>query len=276
MLLGVHCSISGGIINAFDEAEELGINTFQIFTKNQRQWREKVIEEEEGQAFRQRQKDQNVKIIFSHSSYLINSAAKEISLFNKSLNALTGELQRCEQAGLAFTVLHPGAAKELDPETAMEQVAKTLNQALNNTNNFNVKIALENTAGQGTTLGRSFEQLKNIADQVDSDRIVFCFDTCHAFSAGYDIRSESGIKDTLAEWDEIIGLDRLAAFHLNDSKGGLGSHIDRHEHIGLGEIGDTPFEYIMQHFSGIPKVIETPDQDDWDRVNLDRLRNFIK
>src|SRR5690606_8199465 len=138
---------------------------------------------------------------------------------------------------LAFTVLHPGAAKDQDPMEAIEQVAKSLNQALRNTSNSVVKIALENTAGQGTTLGRSFEELKNIADQVDSDRIVFCFDTCHAFSAGYDIRTESGIKEILAEWDELIGLDRLAAFHLNDSKGELGSHIDRHEHIGHGQIG---------------------------------------
>lgn len=275
MLLGVHCSISGGIIKAFDEAQNLGINTFQIFTKNQRQWREKEISSEEGQEIRQKKEEQKIKIIFSHSSYLINSAARETSLHEKSLKALTGELQRCDQAGLAFTVLHPGAAKDQDPVEAIEQVAKSLNQALRNTSNSVVKIALENTAGQGTTLGRSFEELKNIADQVDSDRIIFCFDTCHAFSAGYDIRTESGIKETLAEWDELIGLDRLAAFHLNDSKGELGSHIDRHEHIGHGQIGDIPFEYIMQNFPNIPKVIETPKEDDWDEKNLERLRSFI-
>lgn len=276
MLLGVHCSVSGGIINAFDEAEKLGINTFQIFTKNQRQWREKEIDDEEGQEIKDRQKNQKVKIIFSHSSYLINSAARDESLHEKSLKALTGELQRCDQAGLAFTVLHPGAAKDQDPKKAMEQVAKSLTQVLKNTSDSTVKIALENTAGQGTTLGRSFEELKNIADQVDSDRIVFCFDTCHAFSSGYDIRSEAGIKETLAKWEEVIGLDRLAAFHLNDSKGELGSHIDRHEHIGHGEIGDAPFEYIMQNFPDIPKVIETPKKDDWDEKNLERLRSFVK
>lgn len=274
MLLGVHCSVSGGIINAFDEAEKLGINTFQIFTKNQRQWREKEIGDEEGQEIKTRQKDQKVKIIFSHSSYLINSAARDESLHEKSLKALTGELQRCDQAGLAFTVLHPGAAKDQDPGKAMEQVAKSLTQVLENTSDSAVKIALENTAGQGTTLGRSFEELKNIADQVNSDRIVFCFDTCHAFSSGYDIRSEAGIRETLAKWDEVIGLDRLAAFHLNDSKGELGSHIDRHDHIGHGEIGDVPFEYIMQNFPDIPKVIETPKKDDWDEKNLERLRSF--
>jgi len=276
MLLGVHCSISGGIIKAFDEAQHLGINTFQIFTKNQRQWKEKEISAEEGQEFKDKKKEQKVKIIFSHSSYLINSAARDKSLHEKSLHALTGELQRCDQAGLAFTVLHPGAAKGQKRGAAMEQVAKSLVQALKNTNHSTVKIALENTAGQGTTLGRSFEELKNIADQVESERIVFCFDTCHAFSAGYDIRSESGIKETLAMWDEIIGLDRLAAFHLNDSRGELGSHIDRHEHIGHGKIGDTPFEYIMQNFPGIPKVIETPKEDDWDEKNLERLRSFVK
>lgn len=276
MLLGVHCSTSGGIINSFDEARELGIDTFQIFTKNQRQWREKEINEEEGQEIKDRQKEEEVKIVFSHSSYLINSAARESSLHTKSVNALSAELQRCHQAGLAFTVLHPGAAKEQAPEKAMEQVAKSLIKALENTNHSSVKIALENTAGQGTTLGRTFEELKYIANLVDSDRIVFCFDTCHAFSSGYDIRSESGIKEVLDLWDEIIGLDHLACFHLNDSKGELGSHIDRHEHIGLGEIGDAPFQYIMQQFPNIPKVIETPKKDDWDEKNLRRLRNFIR
>ncbi len=276
MLLGVHCSISGGIIKAFDEAQNLGIHTFQIFTKNQRQWREKEISSEEGQEIRERKEEQKVKIIFSHSSYLINSAARDPSLHEKSLKALTGELQRCDEAGLAFTVLHPGAAKDQEPMKAMEQVAKSLAQVLKNTSNSAVKIALENTAGQGTTLGRSFEELKNIADHVGSERIVFCFDTCHAFSAGYDIRSESGIKEILAKWDDIIGLDRLAAFHLNDSKGELGSHIDRHEHIGHGKIGDIPFEYIMQNFPDIPKVIETPKEDDWDEKNLERLRSFVK
>ena len=275
MLLGVHCSISGGIINAFDEAEKLGINTIQIFTKNQRQWREKVVSDEEGQAIQKRQKEQDIKILFSHSSYLINSAAVDSSLHKKSLKGLIGELDRCNQAGLAFTVLHPGAAKDQEPEDAMEQVARTLTQALEATSGSDVKIALENTAGQGTTLGRSFRELKTIADQVDNNRIVFCFDTCHAFSAGYDIRSETGISETLSEWDDIIGLDRLACFHLNDSKGELGSHIDRHEHIGYGEIGDAPFEYIMQQFPDIPKVIETPKKDNWDEKNLARLRSYI-
>ncbi len=276
MLLGVHCSISGGIVKSFDEAQALGINTFQIFTKNQRQWREKEIDDEEAQEFKRRQKEQKVKLVFSHSSYLINSAASEKSLMEKSLNALTSELLRCNQAGLAFTVLHPGAAKEQKPEDAMKQVAKSLSQALKNTNDSTVKIALENTAGQGTTLGRSFEELKFIADQVDNDRIVFCFDTCHAFSSGYDIRSESGIKETLDRWDEIIGLDRLVCFHLNDSKGKLGSHIDRHENIGHGEIGDAPFRYIMQNFPDTPKVIETPKEEGWDEKNLDRLRSFVR
>ncbi len=274
-LLGVHCSVSGGIINAFEEAHRLGLDTFQIFTKNQRQWREKVIDEEEGLAFIERGRKQNIKIIFSHASYLINCAANDRELHERSVNALIGELQRCHQAGLAFTVLHPGAAKEQEPAQAMERIALALQMALKNTENTDVRIALENTAGQGTTLGRSFEELKFIVDAVNDERIVFCFDTCHAFSAGYDIRTHSGIKAVLDEWDEILGLNRLAAFHLNDSKGALGSHIDRHEHIGHGLIGDAPFEYIMQRFPDIPKVIETPKKDDWDAKNLARLRGYL-
>lgn len=275
MLLGVHCSVSGGYPNAFEEAETLGINTFQIFTKNQRQWREKTITPEEAEEFRQLQKERDIAVTLSHSSYLINLASEDAELQKKSRMAIVGELNRCAELGLDFTVLHPGSARNQPVEEAIERIAKGLTYALQETKGSNVKIALETVAGQGTTVGRTFEELKMIADLAGSDRIVFCFDTCHIFAAGYDIRSASGIEEVLHEWDEIIGLDRISCYHLNDSKGALGSRIDRHAHIGMGEIGEIPFRYLMQNFPDVPKVIETPKEKNWDAKNLEKLRSFV-
>lgn len=277
MLLGVHCSVAGGLHHAFDEANELGINTFQIFTKNQRQWKEKIILPKEATDFRARQVAQQVQVTFSHSTYLINLASGNPELLAKSYAAIVGELQRCDTLGLAFTVLHPGSAKDLGEAGGIQSIADQLNKAFAATKGSRVKVALENTAGQGASIGRSFEQLAAIAALIeDSDRIGFCFDTCHAFAAGYDIRTKTGFEDTMAHWDKTIGLDRLSCLHLNDSKGALGSHLDRHEHIGYGQLGDEPFRQIMQQFPAVPKVVETPKKDDWDSINLNRLRSFTQ
>lgn len=275
MLLGVHCSVSGGVVNAFSEAGTLGIDTFQIFTKNQRQWKEKQFEKAEADIFRETQKKQNVKITFSHSSYLINLASGRDDLLQKSTKAITGELQRCHDLGLAFTVLHPGSGKDRGEPGAIESIAAQLKQALSATSDSSVKVLLENMAGQGQVIGKNFEQLRQIYDIVGSNRIGFCYDTCHAFAAGYDIRTKTGFEDCMAEWDKVIGLERLNCLHLNDSKGDLGSNLDRHEHIGHGKIGDVPFREIMQRFPDIPKVIETPKVDDWDATNIKKLRSFV-
>jgi len=276
MLLGVHCSVSGGLANAFKEAETLGINTFQIFTKNQRQWREKVIDPKEAEQYKKLKKDQQIALTLSHSSYLINLASDDSALQERSRSALIGELNRCTDLGLAFTVLHPGSARDQPVEEAIGRIAKGLRHALDATRDSKVKIALETMAGQGTSVGRSFEELKMISDLLDhDDRIVFCFDTCHVFAAGYDIRTESGIAETLEKWDKIIGIERIACLHLNDSKGELASNVDRHTHIGLGEIGDEPFKYLMRNYPDIPKIIETPKEDDWDAKNLERLKSFV-
>ena len=274
MLLGVHCSIAGGLENAFDEAKELGINTFQIFTKNQRQWKEKEIDSKEGKSFQKTQSDSDVKVAFSHSMYLINLASGNPELIEKSYNAITGELRRCEALGLKFTVLHPGSAKDRGIDGAIESIAKQLKKALKATEGNKAMVLLENMAGQGSTVGDNFEHLKRIYDLIESDRVGFCFDTCHAFAAGFDIRTKDGIEDTLAKWDKVIGLKKLNCLHLNDSKGKLGSNLDRHQHIGEGEIGDVPFAYLMKNFPDIPKVIETPKDDDWDEKNLAKLRSL--
>ncbi|HEX5001874.1 MAG TPA: deoxyribonuclease IV [Bacteroidia bacterium] len=276
MLLGVHCSVAGGLENAFTEAAERQIDTMQIFTRNQRQWKAKPVTAEEAALYRKEAKSSKIKVSFSHCSYLINLAAEDPGNCEKSIQALTDEVMRCDALGLAFCVLHPGAAGSQSPQAAMEKIADGLRKVLKQTADSDVMILLENTAGQGTSVGGPFENLKTIYDLVASDRIGFCFDTCHAFAAGFDIRTEAGIKETMEQFDTVLGLDKLKVFHLNDSKGDLGSHLDRHENIGMGKIGTTAFKYIMNHFGNVPKVIETPKEDDWDEKNLKLLRSLVK
>jgi deoxyribonuclease-4 len=170
--------------------------------------------------------------------------------------------------------LHPGAAGEQSLEEATKRIAASLKQVLANTPGSRVKIALENTAGQGTSVGGPFENLRWIYDQTESDRIGFCLDTCHAFVQGYDIRTKIGIEDMFDAFDETCGLPNLCAFHFNDSKGELGSHLDRHENIGMGKLGLEPFRYIIRHFQHVPKVLETPKEDNWDEKNLATLRSL--
>lgn len=275
MLLGVHCSIQGGLHNAFGESASLGIDVFQIFTKNQRQWREKIIETREGSKFQDACKASAVKTAFSHASYLINLASRDDALWERSVSALIQEVKRCQDLGLAFTIVHPGAAKELGEQEGIKMVIKALKIILRETENSPVKILLENTAGQGSSIGYRFEHLRQIMTEVHSPGVGVCFDTCHAFAAGYDMRTKEGFETTLEEFDHIVGLENLYAIHLNDSKGELGSHLDRHEHIGKGKLGLEPFRQIMNRFSHIPKVIETPKKDNMDTVNLEVLRGLI-
>ena len=275
MLLGVHCSIKGGLHNAFHEAESLGIDTFQVFTKNQRQWKEKIIDTEEKSTFLNTYKTSHVKMIFSHASYLINLASNDDTLWECSVRALIGEVQRCHDLGLDFTIVHPGSAKELSEQKGIKKIIMALKTTLHATENSTVKILLENTAGQGTCIGYCFEHLKQIIDGVNSSRIGVCFDTCHAFAAGYDIRTKSGFEATMEELDNTIGLSHLQAIHLNDSKGELGSKRDRHEHIGKGKLGLEPFRQIMNRFTHIPKVIETPKEGTMDAANLQALRELL-
>lgn len=275
MLLGVHCSVSGGLEHAFEEARTLGIDTFQIFTRNQRQWKAKPISEEEKKAFAAAWADnQQVKVIFSHASYLINLASADHELRSKSIAGFTEEVIRCHELGLAYTVLHPGAAGESSEEEAMERIADSLKKVVQETYGSQVKILLENTAGQGSHVGYKFEHIRNIMDLTGSDRIGTCFDTCHAFAAGYNIATEEGFHKTWQDFDHIIGLNKLHAIHLNDSKGDLASRLDRHEHIGKGKIGTLAFKLMMKKFQHIPKVIETDEENNMDEVNIKLLREL--
>ena len=275
MLLGVHCSISGGLHKAFNEASSLGIDTFQIFTKNQRQWKEKIVGAAEKTIFINSLKNSNIKTAFSHASYLINLAGNDDVLWERSVKALTSEVQRCNELGLKFTILHPGYAKSLSEQEGIKKTIRALKTVIHATKYSKVKILLENTAGQGSSIGYRFEHLRQIMDGVESARIGACFDTCHAFAAGYDIRTKSSFEATMEKLDSTVGLKNIHAIHLNDSKGKLSSKLDRHEHIGKGKLGLEPFRQIINRFKHIPKVIETPKEDNMDAVNLKVLRKLI-
>lgn len=274
-LLGVHCSVSGGLENSFNEAGALQTDVMQIFTRNQRQWKAKPIGADEKMIFRAAAAASELKVLFSHCSYLINLASENEDIRQKSVEALREEVVRCTELGLSYCVLHPGAAGSRDFNTAMDQIADGLLYVLKATEGSNVQILLENTAGQGTSVGGTFENLAYIYSKVNHPRIAFCFDTCHAFVAGYDLRTEEGCRTTFQHFEAILGLKNLKVFHLNDSKGDLGSHLDRHENIGKGKLGLEPFRYIMNRYKEIPKVIETPKEDDWDQINLGVLRGLV-
>lgn len=274
MLLGIHCSISGGVENALVLAQQWGIDTFQIFTKNQRQWREKVITNEEGAPFRKQMKKQKISRAIAHTTYLINLASQDEEIREKSIQSLASELLRCEALGLAGAVLHPGANRELNEKEGIRLIAQGLKTVLDHSRHLKAKVLLENTAGQGSSIGWKFEHIRDIIKHVNSDRVGMCFDTCHAFAAGYDIRTQAGFEDTIARLDATVGLNRLAAIHVNDSKGDLASRVDRHEHIGKGKIGLEPFRQIMQHFRHIPKVLETDHENDMHLRDLEVLRSL--
>ncbi|MBM4053356.1 MAG: deoxyribonuclease IV [Planctomycetes bacterium] len=276
MLLGVHCSIKGSLHNAFSEAASLGIDTFQIFTKNQRQWKERIIDPAEKRIFRERLQQSNIKTIFSHASYLVNLATNDRKIHTLTYNSLVGEIQRCDELGIAHVIIHPGSAKNASKQTGMKNVIGMLKSVIQRTKNSSVKILLENTAGQGSSVGSHFHQLRQFIDDIGSERIGICFDTCHAFAAGYDIRTKIGFETTMEEFDTIIGMNNLFAIHLNDSKGALGSKLDRHEHIGKGAIGIEPFKLIMNTMKHIPKILETPKEEHMDVTNLNVLRELIE
>jgi deoxyribonuclease-4 len=274
MLLGTHVSIAGGYMNALTEARRLGIDTMQIFTKNQRTWKEKVVSTEEGQTFRNAFKAHGIKQVFSHTIYLISLGSENDAIAEQSMLSLAVELERCKALGLTHTVLHPGSAKKLPMSDGIRRIGDRLKMVLNATKGNPVKILLENTAGQGSSVGGKIEHIAELIGYINSPRLGLCIDTCHAFAAGYDIRPKKGIKDFLDLVDKQIGSGKLLCFHLNDSRGGLGSKIDRHAHIGEGLLGLEPFEYILKNFPHIPKVLETSKENDADVKNLQLLRQL--
>jgi deoxyribonuclease-4 len=276
VLLGVHVSIAGGYENALIEAKRIGANAIQIFTKNQRFWKEKTVTEEEGRAFRRLFSRYGVKQAFSHAIYLVSLGSANEEIVAKSVDSLIAELERCRVLGLTHTVLHPGSAGTRSMDEAIVQIAAQLKKVLAATKGSPVKILLENTAGAGSSVGGRIEHIASLIDAIHSPRIGLCVDTCHAFAAGYDIRTTKATNELFGLIDKRIGLDRLLCFHLNDSKGGCGSKLDRHAHIGEGQIGLDAFRYVMRTFPDVPKVLETSKENDADLTNLAVLRGLVK
>lgn len=276
-LLGAHLSTSGGVHKSIDEAERLGCSAFQIFTRNQLRWQSPPLEDEDVRLFREGRKA--FSSVFSHACYLINLAGGDKKNLFLSKRALEDELARAEELRLDFVVVHPGSAGELPRSEAIKLFSRSVNDVFKAGGAGRVRLLIETGAGQGNGIGTTFAELGEMLDGItERDRTGICLDTCHIFAAGYDIRTKAGWEDALADLDKHIGLKKLYAFHLNDSKKGRGSHVDRHEHIGRGCIGPEPFRSIMRdkRFVSIPKVIETPKTGDMDRKNLSLLRSFAR
>ncbi len=281
MRFGAHMSIAGGFDKAVDRAEQAGCDAVQIFTKNNNQWRAKPIEDDQIQKFQDRLNETHIGPTVAHDSYLINLASPDDELWEKSINAFRIELERCEQLGVPFLVTHPGSFVKSTEEEGIERIAQAINRVHDDLPNYKVMALLETTAGQGSSIGHRFEQLARIMERVKSpERVGFCLDTCHVFAAGYEIRTEEGYAETMSSFDSILGLDNLKVFHFNDSKKELGSHVDRHDHIGQGEIGLDGFRHFVndKRFEDRAALLETPKSDDLheDIENLERLRGLMK
>lgn len=280
ILLGAHMSIGGGVHMAIERARSINCTAMQIFVKNNMQWFARPLTKEEIRSFLNHAQHGELLSIFAHANYLINLAATNPQFHANSLRALSEELTRAAQLELPFLVLHPGAHLGAGEEAGLEKITESINRVFAKIPKVKTKIALETTAGQGSCLGEKFEHLACIIDNArEPDRLCVCLDTAHIFAAGYDLGSEKAVRKTFREFDRVIGLDRLAAIHVNDSKTARGSRVDRHEHIGKGQIGLDAFRFIMRErrFRRIPKVLETPKGKDLaeDVVNMKTLRDLL-
>lgn len=275
--IGAHVSAAGGVANAPIRAHEIGATGFALFTKNQRQWTAKPLTEEDIIGFKQACKTYNypMEAVMPHDSYLINLGHPEKAGLKKSKNAFLDELQRCEQLGIQKLNFHPGShLKKISEKECIKVIADSINEALDQTS-F-VKAVIENTAGQGTNMGYRFEHLAEMIERVDQkERVGVCIDTAHAFAAGYDVSTTDGFEDTFHQFEQIVGFNKLMGMHLNDSKKALGSKVDRHESLGDGLIGWTPFKMIMKdsRFDGIPLILETPNMERW-AEEIEQLRTW--
>ncbi len=283
-LLGAHMSIAGGYYKAVEAAAEFGMDCVQIFTKNNNQWRAKPLTDEDVDLFRESLDRTGVRRPCAHDSYLINLGSPKDDLWQKSVDAFVVELERAEALGLEGVVAHPGSFVDSSEEEGLARIVAGLDEVLDRTAGQSVEVWLETTAGQGTNLGHRFDHLGYLVENVqDASRIGVCIDTCHVFAAGYAIQERKDYLATMREFDKLVGLDRVRAFHLNDSKKPFASRVDRHDHIGLGEIGEAAFEHVLndRRFAKLPMYMETPKKETeegehWDAVNLRKLRSLLK
>jgi deoxyribonuclease-4 len=281
ILLGAHMSIGGGVHTAIERGRSIKCTAIQMFVKNNMQWFARPLAREEIRAFLKHQQRGDLLSIFAHANYLINLAATNPQFLANSIRALSEELTRADQLELPFLVLHPGAHLSAGEEAGLEKIVESINLVFQTIPKVKTRIALETTAGQGSCLGHRFEHLAYIIDHVrEPERLCVCLDTAHIFAAGYGIGSEAGAKKTFREFDRLIGFNRLAAIHVNDSKTARGSRVDRHQHIGKGQIGLPAFRFIMRdrRFKKIPKVLETPKGKELreDVANMETLRGLIE
>jgi deoxyribonuclease-4 len=277
--IGAHMSIAGGLYHALERGHELGCGAVQIFLKNQRQWAAKPLTSDEVRMFSAVRRTTAIRHVFAHSSYLINLGNPNTALWAQAVAAFADELERAEALGLSCVVIHPGSHMGAGLEAGLGRVTAALDESLARTAGYRVKIALENTAGAGNSIGRTFGELATLIERAARpERIGVCVDTCHLFAAGYNLRTETGYRRAMAECEATVGRPRLLAFHLNDAKAPLGSGLDRHENIGRGLLGLAPFRLLLndRRFAGVPKVLETPKEPEpaADLRNLATLRRL--
>jgi len=276
--LGLHLSIMGSIDRVVDRAVERGCNTLQMFSRNPRGWRSKSLDLEEVESFRLKVRSSEVWPVFVHTPYLLNLASPKADVYRKSVDALKDELRRAAELGVPYVVTHLGSHLGHGKRKGFKRIVDAINGSFSAVDN-DVILLLENTAGTRNSMGSSFEDIGYIASRIENrERVGVCFDTCHAFAAGYDLVSRGAVEHVLRRFDEAIGLEELELVHLNDSKGGLGSRIDRHEHIGMGKIGETGFRNILKSRLGqLPLILETPiDERRIDIENLNKVRELAQ
>jgi deoxyribonuclease-4 len=279
-LLGAHVSISGGVFNAPYNGREATCDVVQIFTKSSNQWKAKLLTDEDAEKFAAAQEETGVKVACAHDSYLINLASPTEDLFMKSYEAFFEEMKRCDFLDIPYLVMHPGSHVGSGDAAGVARIAGAFNRVFEADPDGKVVICLETTAGQGTNLGYTFDQLREIIDLVENEsRLGICLDTCHIFAAGYVFSTEKDYKATIRAFDQILGLKRLKIIHINDSKKEFASRVDRHEHIGAGAIGLKPFGFFVndRRLAKIPMILETPKESaKEDIANLKRLRSLIR
>jgi deoxyribonuclease-4 len=281
-LFGAHMSIAGGYYKALLAATEHGCQAVQMFTKNSNQWSGKALTGEDIQLFRNNWQGSNLHYSLAHDSYLINLASHDETLRRRSVEAFVIEMERAEAFGLDYLVTHPGCSVDGDERSGIARVAKALDEVHRRCRKYHVMVLLETTAGQGNSLGHRFEHLAEIITRAKNpDRLGVCLDTCHVFAAGYPLAPEKSYRATMRAFDRIVGLDRLRAFHVNDSKKPLGSRVDRHAHIGQGCLGLEPFRHLVndRRFRRHPMILETPKEgpndERMDALNLKTLRALV-
>jgi len=278
MKLGLHLSIEGSIDRAVDRAVEKGCNILQMFSRNPRGWRSRKLDLGEIESFRAKVRESGIWSVFIHTPYLLNLASPKEDVYRKSIGVLRDELRRADELKAPYVVTHLGSHLGYGKIKGFKKIVDAINDTFSAVEN-DVVLLLENTAGTRNSMGSSFEDIEYIASRIeDRARVGVCFDTCHAFVAGYDLVSEGAVEHTLRRFDEVIGLEELKLVHLNDSKGGLGSRIDRHEHIGMGKIGERGFRNILKSRMGqLPLILETPvDERRSDVENLRKVRELAQ